>query len=104
MTYMRKQTIKSTGFENKLSASVLRQMVPWKIAYESGSKKKKPSQALQLFATAILCSELKKGRLMLVVPGDHDERYLLGALMYMLDGTKKRTICGQKYGGFTNRS
>lgn len=80
-------------------------MVQCKIDYEKDWKKKQPPQALKLFATAVLCAELpRKQRLMLMVPEDHDKRYLLGALVYMLDGASKRTICDSAFKGFKCRN
>ena len=71
-------------------------------------KQKKVKNAFNLFAVAfLLCSAelpIMKGRLMLVVPKDHDERYLLGALIYLSAAANKRTICDRRYSGFAMKT
>ena len=71
-------------------------------------KQKKVKNAFKLFAVAfLLCSAklpIMKGRIILVVPKDHDERYLLGALIYLSAASNKRTICSRKYSGFTMKT
>ena len=42
MTYRKKQSIATKKFKHVLSAALLRQMVPWKIAFEKDDKKKAP--------------------------------------------------------------
>ena len=86
-------------------------MQPWKLAYEEDlakQKQKKVKNAFKLFAVAfLLCSAklpIMKGRIILVVPKDHDERYLLGALIYLSAASNKRTICSRKYSGFTMKT
>ena len=42
MTYRKKQSIATKKFKHVLSAALLQQMVPWKIAFEKDDKKKAP--------------------------------------------------------------
>ena len=41
---------------------------------------------------------------MLAVPASIHERYLLGALLFMLDAVRKRTICARTYFNFKDKT
>ena len=46
MTYRKRQSVATKKFKHRLSASLLRQMVPWKIQFERVDKKKAPPKAM----------------------------------------------------------